>query len=109
MLRLIKGAKKGQIGNFQMGYSTKGPELIYIEHKVALQALIPKVTGMIRQTKYISIWTIFCFLCLSCVSICIAQDFPLDSGNVDCAGLVTAGQNAEAFSCLGMVGGSTSP
>lgn len=56
---------------------------------------------MIRQTKYISIWTIFCFLCLSCVSICIAQDFPLDSGNVDCADLVTAGQNAEAFGCFG--------
>lgn len=38
---------------------------------------------------------------MSCVSICIAQDFPLDSANVDCADLVTAGQNAEAFGCFG--------
>ena len=56
---------------------------------------------MIRQTKSLSIGIIFCFLCLSCVSICIAQDFPLDSANVDCADLVTAGQNAEAFGCFG--------
>ena len=56
---------------------------------------------MIRQTKYLSIGIIFCFLCLSGVSICIAQDFPLDSGSVDCAGLVTADQNAEAFGCFG--------
>jgi len=79
----------------------EGPELIYIKHQVALQALIPKVTGMIRQTKSLSIGIIFCFLCLSCVSICIAQDFPLESGASDCADLVTAGQNAEAFGCFG--------
>jgi tetratricopeptide (TPR) repeat protein len=53
------------------------------------------------QTKSLSIGIIFCFFCLSCVSICIAQDFPVDSGNVDCADLVTDGRNAEAFGCFG--------
>jgi len=38
---------------------------------------------------------------LSGVSICIAQDFPLDSGNVDCASLVSSDRNAEAFGCFG--------
>ena len=56
---------------------------------------------MIRQTKSLSIGIIFCFLCLSGVGICMAQDFPLDSGNVDCADLVTAGQNDVAFGCFG--------
>ena len=56
---------------------------------------------MKSQTKSLSIGILFCFLCLSCVSICIAQDFPLESGATDCAGLVTAGQNAEAFGCFG--------
>jgi len=75
--------------------------LIYIKHQVTLQALIPKVTGVKRQIKSLSIEIIFCFLYLSCVSICIAQDFPLDSGNADCADLVTAGQNDVAFGCFG--------
>jgi len=56
---------------------------------------------MIRQKKSLSIGIVFCFLCLSGVSICIAQDFPLESGAADCADLVTAGQNAEAFGCFG--------
>jgi tetratricopeptide (TPR) repeat protein len=56
---------------------------------------------MKRQIKSLSVGIIFCFLCLSCLSICIAQDFPLDSGSVDCAGQVSAGQNAEAFGCFG--------
>jgi tetratricopeptide (TPR) repeat protein len=56
---------------------------------------------MKRQTKSLSIGIIFCFVCLSFVSICIAQEFPLDSGNVDCADLVTAGRNAEGFGCFG--------
>ncbi len=56
---------------------------------------------MKSQTKSLSIGIIFCFLCLSCVSICIAQDFPLESGASDCADLVTAGQNDVAFGCFG--------
>src|SRR5512137_2221477 len=56
---------------------------------------------MKSQTKSLSTGIIFCFLCLSCVSICIAQDFPLHSGNVDCADLVAAGQNDVAFGCFG--------
>ncbi len=56
---------------------------------------------MIRQNKSLSIEIIFCFLCLSGVSICLAEDFPLDSGSVDCADLVTAGQNDVAFGCFG--------
>jgi tetratricopeptide (TPR) repeat protein len=56
---------------------------------------------MESQTKFLSIGLIFCFLCLSCVGICIAQDFPLKSEATDCADLVTAGQNAEAFGCCG--------
>jgi len=35
------------------------------------------------------------------VSVSNAQDFPLDTGDVDCADLVTVGQNAEAFGCFG--------
>ena len=35
------------------------------------------------------------------MSICIAQDFPLESGASDCADLVDAGENAEAFGCCG--------
>ena len=54
---------------------------------------------MKSQTKSLSVGFIFCFLCLSCVSICIAQD--LESAVADCAGLVTADQNAEAFGCFG--------
>ncbi|MHB8117644.1 MAG: tetratricopeptide repeat protein [Methanothrix sp.] len=35
------------------------------------------------------------------MSICIAQDYPSDSGTEDCADLVSAGRNDEAFSCFG--------
>jgi tetratricopeptide (TPR) repeat protein len=56
---------------------------------------------MIRQTKSLSIGIIFCFLCLSGVSICIAQDYPSDNKTEDCADLVSAGRNVEAFSCFG--------
>jgi tetratricopeptide (TPR) repeat protein len=38
---------------------------------------------------------------LSCVSICIAQDYPPGSETEDCADLVSAGRNVEAFSCFG--------
>jgi len=75
--------------------------LIYKKNQVTLQESISKVTGTIRQTTSLSIEIIFCFLCLSCVSICIAQDFPLESGASDCADLVTAGQNDVAFGCFG--------
>jgi tetratricopeptide (TPR) repeat protein len=54
---------------------------------------------MKRQTKSLSIGIVFCFLCLSGLSI--AQDFPLESGAADCADLVTAGQNDVAFGCFG--------
>jgi tetratricopeptide (TPR) repeat protein len=56
---------------------------------------------MKSQAKSLSIGFIFCFLCLSCMSICIAQDFPMESEATDCHDLVTAGQNAEAFGCFG--------
>jgi tetratricopeptide (TPR) repeat protein len=60
-----------------------------------------QVTGMKSRAKSLSIGFIFCFLCVSCVSICIAQDFPLESEATDCADLVTAGQNDVAFGCFG--------
>ena len=75
--------------------------MIYSKNQVTLQESISKVTGTIRQTTSLSIKIIFCFLCLSGVSICIAQDSPLDSGSVDCAGLVSSGRNVEAFDCFG--------
>jgi len=56
---------------------------------------------MIRKTKSLSFWIISCFLCLSGVSICIAQDYPSYSETEDCTDLVSAGRNDEAFSCFG--------
>ena len=57
---------------------------------------------MISRTKFLLTGILFCLLCLSCVSICIAKDFPLESsGDIDCADLVTAGQNDVAFGCFG--------
>ncbi len=57
---------------------------------------------MKSRIKSLSMAIMLCLLCLSCVSICTAYDFPLESSEgVDCADLVTAGQNDVAFGCFG--------